>query len=344
MKTKRVIAFVLSLLVGVVIAYEVIQRTPLLSVLESFRHQSPLAIELFLFASIMIMVLHAARWRLVIKSAGLNLPFWRVFSYKIVGYGVSFLTPAAKVGGEPIRAMMLQRHGWSFKRSFSTVAIDKIVELSVTSLLFIVGIFAVVLTLALPQSMTIALIILGVILVLLVIWFYYLIISHKNIVLSLFRFFRLHKWSLTKQFEQDIIDNDALLVSFYKHNSKAFTKAIILTFATWLFMFLEYMSALLLVGVSGVNFAGLFLIICMVAVAYMIPVPLALGVLEAGQVTTFLILGLQRAAGLGLSLVIRARDFAWTIISLPLLLVFSLRAKKIKKEHKSTGARGIKHD
>lgn len=102
-------------------------------------------------------------------------------------------------------------------------------------------------------------------------------------------------------------------------------------------MFIEYKTALLILGISVISFEGLFLIICMMGAAYLIPVPLALGVLEAGQMSIFPAIGLKAAAGIGLSMLIRARDLMWTFLGIIILLVYGFNFFKAYKESLKKG-------
>jgi uncharacterized membrane protein YbhN (UPF0104 family) len=109
-------------------------------------------------------------------------------------------------------------------------------------------------------------------------------------------------------------------------------KIVILSVLNWLSMFLEYKFAIMIFGISNVSFPAIFLIITMMGVAYLFPIPLALGVLEAGQMSTFNALDLNPAAGLGLSMVIRFRDLGWTVLSFIILGVYGFSFKKAYQE------------
>ena len=52
----------------------------------------------------------------------------------------------------------------------------------------------------------------------------------------------------------------------------------------------------------------IFLIVTLVGIAYLLPIPMALGTLEAGQISAFAILSLSTAAAVGMSFIIRAKD------------------------------------
>ncbi|MCF7798373.1 flippase-like domain-containing protein [Candidatus Woesearchaeota archaeon] len=327
-KHWTVATVVISVLIGIAIVAKVFQEIPLLNVINSFQHGNSLAMWGFILASISIMLLHTWRWHLIIKTAQIKISFWKTFLYRIVGFGISFITPVAKVGGEPLRAMLLQRQGATFRRGFSTVAIDKIAELAITGVLFVFGIIIALLTLALPENLVIGMVILVVIMIVLLTWFYFLIISDKNLILGLFRFLRLNRIKKLQKWEENIIEMDGWMIAFRKDHKVVFNKIMFITTAAWLLMFIEYKSVLMIFGIGEISFAGLFLIITVLGFAYLIPIPLALGVLEAAQISVFAMLRLNVAAGVALSIVIRARDFLWTLIGVGILSIYGFNIRK----------------
>ncbi len=336
-KHWTIIAVIFSVLVGLAIVAKVYQEIPLLSVINTFQHGSNMAILGFIGASIGIVLLHTWRWHIIIKTAGIKVSFWKTILYRIVGYGISFITPIAKVGGEPIRAMLLQREGATFSRGFSTVAIDRIIELAITGVLFVVGILIAIITLALPTNLFIIMIILVVFVLSVLVWFYFRLISKKNIILSIFQFFRLHKIKKIRHWEENIVKMDTWMMEFSKNHKIEFNRIVLITTAAWLLMFIEYKSVLMIFGVTHISFAGLFLIITMMGFAYLVPIPLALGILEAAQISVFAMLGLNVAAGVALSIVIRARDFIWTLLAVGILAIFGFNIRKAYKKSLEEG-------
>jgi uncharacterized protein (TIRG00374 family) len=342
MKKKITIPIIVfSVIIGLVIIVKILQEIPLLDVIATLENGSQQAVIGFVAVSIVIMLLHAWRWQVVLKAVGeKHIPFKKIFAYKVVGYGISFITPIAKVGGEPLRAMLLQRHGISFRKGFSTVVMDKLIDLFVTGVLLFVGIILAVITITLPKNALLILVSISITVIGLLIWFYFRVISKRNVVLDIFEFCRLHKIKKLNSVRESIIEMDNRLVDFHKEHKKAFNKSVLISFSTWLLMFVEYKTALMIVGINNISFAGLFLIIAIMGFTYMLPVPLALGVLEAGQISTFSLLRLNTAAGVALSMIIRARDLFWTFVSIILVSWFGFNFKKVY--NKTVKQRGLR--
>lgn len=317
----------ISVIIGLVMIVSIFNQIPMLDIKTAFQQATPLSVIGFIVVSIAIMVLLSWRWQVIIGTRK-KVSLWHAFQYKIVGYGISFITPAAKVGGEPLRAMMLQREGFSFKEGFSTVAIDKIIDLTTSGFLFIIGVLVAITSFAIPQETAMLLMVFMVVVIAIIIWFYFMLISDKKVLIKMFKFLKLHKIPGLKKSEKNIVEMDELLVSFYKDNKGSFNKAMLISAFAWLLMFLEYKFALLIVGVNSVSFGGIFLIITMMGAAYLVPVPLALGVLEAGQISVFSLLRLSSAAAVGLSSIIRARDFLWTLVGISILATKGINIRK----------------
>ncbi|MBN1175155.1 flippase-like domain-containing protein [Candidatus Woesearchaeota archaeon] len=335
-KFSKYTLIIISIILGIVMILAILKQIPFNEVKQAFQSATPLAIIGFLLVSITMMFLFTWRWQ-IITDTKKRVPILNLLQYKIVGYGISFITPVAKAGGEPLRAMLLQKEGFSFKEGLSTIAIDKIVDLTTSGFLFIIGILVAITTFALPEKAEVLLMVFIIVIIALIIWFYLMLIGDKNVLQKIFKLLRFDRIKKLKKFEKDIIEMDVLLISFYKHHKKSFNKVMILSSITWLLMFLEYQFALMIVGIQNVSFAGLFLIITMMGTAYLIPVPLALGVLEAGQISIFSLLKLSSASAVGLATIIRARDLLWTLIGVTFLLTHGINFKKaydksIKKE------------
>jgi hypothetical protein len=93
-------------------------------------------------------------------------------------------------------------------------------------------------------------------------------------------------------------------------------------------MFVEYKLALLLLGYDA-SFAAIFIVFSFVALAYIIPVPAALGALEFGQSSASAILRVSSGIGLALSIVIRGRDMIWVFLGLSYLALHKIKFREI---------------
>jgi len=86
---------------------------------------------------------------------------------------------------------------------------------------------------------------------------------------------------------------------------------------------MEYETALLTFNYSP-SVLTLYLVICVIGFAYLIPVPAALGVLEISQASLFTVLNVPVSIGIALGLLIRFRDLLWALTGLLYLLNYKI--------------------
>ena len=142
--------------------------------------------------------------------------------------------------------------------------------------------------------------------------FYLRTFNGKPFFSLIFKISKLSKIKLVvEQFESVIAD-------FYKNHRKVFWKTFWINILSWVLMFFEYKTALLALGFNA-NFGLIFLVFSMVGLAYVLPIPLAIGSLEAGQLSLSKLSNLPTASGLALAFLTRARDILVAIIGLTVI-------------------------
>jgi uncharacterized protein (TIRG00374 family) len=330
---KKQSLIIVGAILGIFLLIKVFSDIPVRDILDLLIHAKPGALWLFVGASFLIMVVHSFRWKLIIKAqTRKSISLWKLFQYHTAGFGISFITPGAKVGGEPVRASMLKRHGIDFNKAISTVAIDKIIDASVMSIFFSFAMIVVIATLPLSKTLLYTFLSFAIVLTSVVTYVYIQLFREKKVLCKLFRFFKLQKISFLKKQEKKLIQFEDTIIRFHKTKRRALYISFILSGIAWFLMFLEYQAVLMLFGLSNVGVIGIFLIIAFMGVAYLFPVPLALGFLEAGQITVFKTLGLPVAAGLGLAMIIRFRDLLWTCFAGIFISIHGLSLKKLFKK------------
>ena len=75
-----------------------------------------------------------------------------------------------------------------------------------------------------------------------------------------------------------------------------------------------------LIGLEG-SLLQIFLVIAGVSIAYFMPLPAALGVLETIQIFVFALFNSTAASAVALSILVRIKDVWWTLLGLGLLSV-----------------------
>ncbi|MBR9690626.1 flippase-like domain-containing protein [Candidatus Woesearchaeota archaeon] len=270
---------------------------------------------------------HTWRWSLVLESMGHKIDFKKLYSLRIMGYSINYITPTARIGGEPVKAAILREDNVSLAEGISSIIIDKSFEVLAGAVLGLIGIIIVGLAFALPNDTIYYLVILSIASIIALAIVLMRAIRKGSLFLNLFRMLGLHKIKKLKDVEKQLEKTSENIRNFFMGDTKAFQKAVYISMAMWGLMFVEYWLLLLMLGFYASIFQ-IFIIISFVGLAYFIPVPAAIGVLEAGQVSAFTILRLNPNLGIATAFIIRAKDLLITFIGLTLLSIKGVRVKK----------------
>ena len=166
-------------------------------------------------------------------------------------YAVSYLTPSATTGGEPVRIFFLQEDGVDTKAAVSTTVIDKVFEYTALTLFIFSGVLVSIIEGSIFTG-KIELMLSGIILIFigLIFWFYYATIKKIGFFSTIFRFLKLNRIKRIARYEKSIIHVEKQMANFYLHNVKKFVFLLILSFATVFFMVLEHYLIALFMGVK----------------------------------------------------------------------------------------------
>lgn len=299
-------------------------------VFNMFRNATLKQVFIYVALQFLLFLTLTFRWFVVIRSQGIKgINIFKLNNYKIVGYAVSFLTPSAKIGGEPVRAGILSsKHNIPFNKALSSVVIDKTLELTTSALFFILGgMYLLIKFVVAPELRNV---IIAVMIFFIVIFgvFNYRMMAGKSFFHKIFTIIRLDKLKSLKKFSRNLKDFEKLVIKFYHKDKKYFLYTIGISFVSWIIMFFEYRIAGEILG-QILTPAQIFLIFSFVGAAYLVPIPMALGALEAGQVSVFSLIRVSAAAGVGLSLIVRVKDMLISAIGMVLLLFYGLKFKEV---------------
>ena len=227
----------------------ILTKIPLNDVIKRFSEVPIPIIFAYILTLIAIMITQAWRWQIIISSQQkTRLSLWHLFWYRIIGYGVSYVTPTAKIGGEPVRAALLTRHKIKFKEGLTTVVIDKTLELSSSGLFFVIGSIIALASYPVPSGAKTPIIIFSLIAAVLIFYFYYQMLNGGSFFKKTFRGLQLHRSKKGKKLEKHIHEFEQLIIKFYQHEKKYFFAAIMISLLSWILMFIEFKLALFMVG------------------------------------------------------------------------------------------------
>jgi uncharacterized protein (TIRG00374 family) len=332
--SKQQLLLVWSLIIGAICLVIVFLKIPVKESFSFFLKARFEYVLLFLLISLVIMISNSWRWWLILRSQGHKIPFFSLIGYKYAGFSISFLTPGPRMGGEAVSAGLLAKHKIKFTKALSSVIIDKSIDLSLSGVFFLIGAVTILVNFALPENLKILIIIVAVMMIMLVVYFYQQMLTGQDFFMKLFKVLQLHKLKNFNKYESKIKEFEDHIRVFYQRDKKEFIYACLLTALSWAFMFLEYKTALLMLGFN-VSYLHIFFIFSFVGLAYLMPLPMAIGSLEAGQISAFSIFGMPSAGGVALSMLIRARDLLWSLIGLLVLSYYGVTSVRRRKKKKN---------
>lgn len=320
---KRFIVFLLFLALGIGLFINVIVQTGVEQIWSTLRNFSFAFFLIYLILSTLNFGLYTLRWHLILQALlkrekfphfHKTISFLDLFFHRMAGFAVSYLTPTAQTGGEPLRILLLHRDGVQMSLSTASVIIDKALEFTTLMIFIFIGIVMGLLDGSLPPGSRVFFGAVLVIFFMLIFWFYYASLKNIGFFSSLLRFFHLHKFSKIERMIQEVIKVEEQMSAFYKQNGPTFLVLIFISIFIIGFQLFEHYILALFFGVK-MTFFQTFLVSTIPYLAIIIPIPGSLGVLESSHAVMFALLGIQINAFV-LVFIIRIRDFAFVLLGL----------------------------
>lgn len=330
MKLEKKHLLSLSGILGILLIWYLFTRISFQEVFETAQNATIQLILLYVLSVILIQLILTYRWQIVLDSQGIKAKFWKLNNIRLAGFSVAFLTPSASLGGEPIKALLLSKdQNINFEKSLSSVVIDKTIELSSSAIFFFIGTIILLLSFVITPQIEIALMLISAIFLFLVISFNIRMFQGKKIFHPLIKKVGLFKFKKIKALEDKIKDFEKLVLKFFRKDKKHFVYVVLLSFLSWMVMIVEYMLIARIVG-QNLDLIQTFLVFSFVGGAYMIPIPMGLGILEAGQVSLFTAIQVSAAAGLALAIIVRLKDTIISIIGIGIITKYGLKINDLK--------------
>lgn len=326
-----------SIIIGVLAFVYIYLNIPLREAITTLVEMNVFYFLAFILITFLIQFTLSYRWLLILRSQGItNLSLMKVTLYRLTGFAVSFLTPTARIGGEAVRATVLsQKEDIEFKKSLSGVVVDKTLEFTTSMMVFIVGLIYLLALGALTEEFRIYAIPAILALSILVIWYNWRVLRGYECFYPLFNCMPIYtKWY--RKFLEKVQDFEDHVLKFYYEERKVFFYCLAVSFFSWGLIFFEYYFAALTIGIN-LSFWQIFLVFIVINVSFLIPIPMALGVLEAGQIAVFRWLNLSSAAAISFTIIIRIKDILLSLIGLAALIKYGYDVKYVVREASKMG-------
>lgn len=323
MKNKDKINLIVSLTIGIIIFIVTIKYFGLESIKLIYKNINPFYLSIYLLFSILVIFANSWRLQTILKAYKKKVPILDLVKQNIAGFSVAYITPSVKLGGEPLKTYMLKKeNNVNLKTGSSAIIIDKFVEVLGTLGVGVIGLFILFLIPGVPIE--VKAILLGIVFFgsLALYWIYLRTIKRQGSFSTLFnllRFYKIKKW---KSFSKVIEDVENRMHKFFIFNKKEFLVSFLFYWLYLIINIIEFKFLFLSFGVN-VSIIEIILTIVMMGLVNFIPVPAALGFLEAGQAGLYSLLKSSASVGLAFSLVIRLRNILFTVIGFGIISHFS---------------------
>jgi uncharacterized protein (TIRG00374 family) len=123
---------------GLALLAVLIHRTGTDTVLDTLSRVQPAWLGFYAGLVVLLYLGFAIRWRILLRALGADVPLGTLYGARLAGLAVGSLTPAAKLGGEPLRALLLAQGGVPAGTALASVVVDRGVEL-VANVVFGIG-------------------------------------------------------------------------------------------------------------------------------------------------------------------------------------------------------------
>ena len=304
------------LLVGIGLFVNLVIQTGFSNMVDALQRFSLLGFLAFWAVYFINFIFLTWRWEYILKHFhGKKVPFWRLILHRFSGWAVSFVTPSAQVGGEPVRVMLLCREGVRKKDAVFSVVVDKAIQLTGLVLFGLVGFVFLMSKHLVTGDIFWALLFSIGFFGLFLFWFYYSSL-HPNLGFfsSILRLFRLHKLKKFKKKYNKILVVESAIRTFHTDHWKRFVGLVFISMLSECFEMIEFWLIGYFMGFEF-TFSETFLIKALPNITLLLPIPGAVGVLESSHAAMFAILGIPINA-LAFALILRIRDIINIFIGL----------------------------
>ena len=258
------------------------------------------------FPFVLATVLDTLGWRFAFRRDG--VPFSALYSTRLAGEAFNVTTPTASVGGEAVKAWLLRDHV-PLSESLPSVIVAKTTITIAQGLFLVLGILCALPTLAGNSPLLRGM---ELMLGLEIIGIGGFVVAQTSGALGGGGRILGRLGLLGGGGAQGVLQVDAALSHFYRHEPRRLALSIGAPFLGWVASALETWVILRVLNVPVPFVTAVIIEAVGTAVRFAtFMIPAHLGAIEGGHVIAFLALGLDAAAGMSFTLVRRLREAAW---------------------------------
>jgi len=320
----------ISVIIGVLIFIFVLKSVGGKNIMDVLKSIIPLYLLLYFILGVCGFFLATLRWKVLVNVYDKDVGFFKLLKQVFACFSISYLTPIARIGGEPLKAFMLSKETKiDTKTAATTIIIDKAIEFTGSIMIGIIGLYLIFYIPEFPILPRIALSFLIALSILVLVGFYRSVIKKKRSFSYLFNLFKLYKIKKLRKFNKSLVYVEDKLNNFFIQHKKEFLFSCFFYLLFGIFLILETKFLLLGLGFNA-SLKMIILVMTVIGIANCIPVPAALGFLEAGQSSLFLFT--QKNAGMGFSFSLIQRTRSMFFVALGLVIISHFGGNQIIKK------------
>lgn len=289
--------------------YFALRNAPLADIWTAVQRLTLWQIAILIVINVSIYLLITLRWWIIVRAGNKTISYFPLVLIRVAVFGISYFTLGPQVGGEPLQVLYLQRkYGMTYTRATSTVIMDKLLEFLANFFLLVIGLTAIVQAGILSTNASGPLVSLIPMTAILLWPFVHIALMMQGIypvgatLRAVFSRFGIPKWI------RFIIASERMAGMFCQRNPRALWVAAGASLVAGMGMICEYM---LITSFLGINLHSWQTLAAWTTswLAFLVPLPGGLGSLEASQVFTLGAFGISAALAIGVTMLIRTRDF-----------------------------------
>ncbi len=320
---KRAIQFLVALVLGVFIFFFVLQRAGFQIIENALMLLFGFEGIALLLVTFLIIIVGSVRWKGILKAEGKEVSLFKMSLFLVKGFTVDYLTPVSLFGGEALRVILLKKETGDLKSSSSSVIIDKVIDVTAHFIFLVIG---VALFLTYGYFYEGAFFIYGAVTTTLffsaLLFFYLRAMRKKSILRFLMGVVGVDRESFaSSENGKAVFDVENRVINFFHSNRKQLFKGVLLSMLRH-FLLVFRVALLIFFIFEGFYIKEAFAIYGLTILSFLLPLPAALGGLEAISSFGFDVMGLGFSAGTAYAVTVRGVDLVICVIGLALIVRF----------------------
>jgi len=280
----------------------------------------PTALIAILIPSVIMYVLEAYGWKMTLGPSAKDVPFWRVLGIRTAGEVVNMTTPTAYVGGEPLKAYLLQKYHVPMVEGLASVVIAK-TTMTIAQVLFILIAIALSFWVLGSNGSSGQLVAAGLLSVGLLLFGIaaFLFVQRHGLFTWMLQMLRKlgFRIGFLEVREEKLKSLDHIILNFYTHHQSRFYTSTGFYFLGWLAEALEVFVIISYLGgpanlLSAISIGGLSVFIK----GGTFFIPGSLGAQDGGNLLLLKAFGYSDITGITFALLRRFRELVWIGIGL----------------------------